>query len=171
MIAGAGGVVMAIGAFLAWLTTATETGGRTSVSGFGAISGDNPLSGTNLNDVLSTGGLGSFRPGLVALVAGAIAVLAGSAAAMSRPTGRHPFRIAAALLVLAGVAGLAWGLFRGFVPGTGGVLAAGEGAAGAGEWVTAAGGLLALATGCWLLSGRADLRRSDPSTRHHGIQS
>lgn len=169
LLAAGGGALMVIGAFLAWLTTSTETGGRTSVSGFGAISGDTPLASSNLNDLLSADHLGTFRPGLVGLVVGGIAVFAGVGAALVRPSGRRPFRVVGVLLVAAGLVGLGWGLFRGVDPGTGGVLATGEGSSGAGPWLTAAGGLLVGLSGGWLLSGRADAR-CDPVTRHPGIQ-
>jgi hypothetical protein len=110
-----------------------------------------------------------LEPLLPPLIVGGVTVLAGGAAALVRPAGRHPFRIAALVLVVGGLVGLGWGLWRGFDPGTGGVLAAGEGSAGAGPWLTAAGGLVALVCGYWLLSGRSDVR-IDPSVRHPGIQ-
>lgn len=170
LIAVAGGALMVIGAFLSWLTTATETGGRTSISGFGAISGDNSVAGSNLNDFLATGGLGTYRPGLIGLTFGLVAVLSGAVVAAARPRGQRPFRIAACLILLAGVAGAGWGVLRGVAPGTGGVFSDGSGSAGVGPWVTATGGLLLLLVALWLFAGRADRAVGAPVQRHRGIQ-
>lgn len=161
--------MMVFGAFLSWLSTSTDAGGKAVVSGFGTISGGSTLAGQNLNDLLSMGGLDSFRPGLIGLIFGILAVLAGIMVALLRPRGPHSFRVVAALLLLCGVVGAGWGLYRGFAPGTAGILAVGDGAAGAGPWITAVGGLVILGAGYWLLAGRADLIVNGP-LRNRGIQ-
>jgi len=170
LIAVSGGALMVIGAFLSWLTTTTETGGSTSVSGFGAISGDNSVAGSNLNDLLATGGLGTYRPGLIGLVFGLVAILSGGVVVSARPRARRPFRIAASLLLLAGIAGAGWGVLRGVAPGTGGVFTDGSGDAGVGPWVTASGGVLLLLVAGWLFAGRADRTIDAADRRHRGIQ-
>jgi hypothetical protein len=170
LIAVAGGALMVSAAFLSWLTTATDTGGISSISGFGAISGDNSVAGGNLNDLLATGGLGTYRPGLIGLVFGITAILSGSTVAAVRPSGQRPFRIAACLILLAGVAGAGWGVLRGMAPGTGGVFTDGSGNAGVGPWVTATGGVLLLLVAGWLFAGRADRTVVAAGRRHRGIQ-
>lgn len=161
---------MVSAAFLSWLTTATDTGGISSISGFGAISGDNSVAGGNLNDLLATSGLGTYRPGLIGLVFGITAILSGSTVAAVRPSGQRPFRIAACLILLAGVAGAGWGVLRGMAPGTGGVFTDGSGNAGVGPWVTATGGVLLLLVAGWLFAGRADRTVVAAGRRHRGIQ-
>lgn len=169
LIAVSGGALMVIGAFLSWLTATTETGGSTSISGFGAISGDNSVAGINLNDLLATGGLGTYRPGLIGLVFGLVAILSGGVVVSARPR-RRPFRVAASLLLLAGIAGAGWGVLRGVAPGTGGVFTDGSGDAGVGPWVTATGGVLLLLVAGWLFAGRADRTIDAADRRHRGIQ-
>ncbi|MGI8414748.1 MAG: hypothetical protein ACR2P2_00770 [Nakamurella sp.] len=170
VVAGAGGALMVIGAFLSWLSTSSDAGGSTVISGFGTISGGSTLAGQNLNDLLSIGGLGTFRPGLIGLIFGSLAVLGGIAVALQRPRGAHSFRVAAVFLLLCGVVGAGWGLYRSFAPGTAGILAAGDGSAGTGPWMTAAGGLVIVAAGCWLLAGRADPTGNRP-LGNRGIQA
>lgn len=161
---------MVIGAFLSWLSTSSDAGGNTVISGFGTISGGSTLTGQNLNDLLSMGGLGSFRPGLIGLIFGILAVLTGIVVALQRPRGAHSFRVAAVLLLLCGAVGAGWGLYRGFAPGTAGILAAGDGSAGAGPWMTSVGGLVIAGAGCWLLAGRADRGVNRP-LGNRGIQA
>lgn len=170
LIAVAGGALLVIGGFLSWLTTTTETGGTTSISGFGRISGDNTVAGSNLNDLLSTGGLGTYRPGMIGLVFGLLAILAGAVVATARPRAQRPFRVAACMILVAGIAGAGWGVLRGVAPGTGGVFTDGSGSAGVGPWVSAAGGLLLLLVALWLFAGRADRAVQDAARRHRGIQ-
>lgn len=171
LISAAGGALLVVAGFLGWLRTATETGGRTTVSGFGSIGGDNTLVGGNLNDLLASSGLGGYRPGLVGLILGIIAIPTGIAVALRRPAVNRPFRVAGVLLALVGLIGSGWGCYRGLAPGTAGVLAAGDSTAAAGPWVTAGGGLLVLIAAGWLLVGRADPDDTDLPLRHRGIQS
>lgn len=170
MVAGAGGALMVIGAFLTWVSTASDAGGNTVISGFGTISGSTAAAGQNLNDLLSVGGLGTFRPGLIGLIFGVLAVLAGIAVAPQQPRRAHSFRVAAAILLLCGAVGAGWGLYRGFAPGTAGILATGDAAAGAGPWLTAVGGVVIVGAACWLLAGRAD-QPVNSALRTRGIQS
>jgi len=170
VICAAGGALLVIAGFLGWLSTATETGGRTTVSGFGSIGGDTTVVGGNLNDLLDSSGLGGYRPGLVGLILGLIAIPTGIAVALRRPAGGRAFRAAGVLLAVVGVTGLCWGLLRGFVPGTAGVLSPGDSRAAAGPWLTAAGGLLVFLAAGWLLLGRADPGRVEPAPSRRGIQ-
>lgn len=170
VICAAGGALLVIAGFLGWLSTATDTGGRTTVSGFGSIGGDNTVVGGNLNDLLDSSGLGGYRPGLVGLILGIIAIASGIAVALQRPSADRSFRVAGVLLAVVGVIGLSWGLLRGFVPGTAGVLMPGDSSAAAGPWLTAGGGLLVLVAAGWLLAGRADPDHTDLPQRHRGIQ-
>lgn len=145
----------------------TDRGGLTSIGGLGAVSGDSSLAGTNLNDLIS--GIGSFRPGLIGLLIGAIAVLAGVVLALVRPVRPRPFRVSAALLTALGVAATGWGVYRWIDPDPAGVLGGGRGMSGAGVWLTVAGGLVLLGVAVWLWWGRADAR-SEEIPRHRGIQ-
>ena len=71
-----------------------------------------------------------------------------------------------AVLVLCGLAGVGWGLFRGFDPGDAGVFEAGDAAAGIGPWLTALGGVLVLAAAVAIFVGVIDPPRAgDRSTR------
>ncbi|NNG34706.1 hypothetical protein [Nakamurella aerolata] len=170
IVAGLGGAAAIVGAVLPWISTTGE-GGRIGISGLGSITGSQ-LGGSNLNDLIAIGGVGSYRPGLVGLVAGIITVLLGIGivlAAAGGVRGSRPWRWVSLPLLLLGVLTAGWGLWRTFAPGTAaGVLAAGDAAAGAGPVVSAIGGVLMLVAGGWLLSGRAD---PAPVTRRSaGIQ-
>lgn len=151
--AGAGALTMFAASFAPWVRTDTETGGATSIDGWGGIDGDNPLAGANLNDVLD--GVSSFRPGLIGTLFGALAVVAAVALA-SVPGGPRPHRITAAVLALCGLMSLGWGVWRGVDPGSAGVFDAGESGAGWGAWLTALGGLLTGGAAVPILRGRID---------------
>lgn len=162
-----GGAMLLTATALPWLRTDTDTGGVTSVGGFGAVSGDSPLAGGDLNDVLE--GVGSFRPGLIGLLIGIVVVLAGGVLALVRPIRPRPFRVSAALLSVLGVSAIGWGGYRWLDPDPAGVLGVGEAMSGAGCWLTVAGGVLVLAVAGWLWSGRADPQDEEHSP-HRGIQ-
>lgn len=139
LVAASGGL-LAIGAsFAPWISTDTEDGGSTSISGWGGITGSSSIAGTNLNDVLD--GAGTYRPGLFGVIFGVIAVICGIAiAAVYR--GRRPHRITACVLGVCGILCAAWGLFRGSNPGDAGVFEAGDAAAGIGPWLTTLAGII-----------------------------
>lgn len=166
-MAAVGGVALLTASVLPWLRTATDSGGLTSVGGLGGVSGDSPLAGNNLNDVIA--GISSFRPGLIGLMIGATAVLAGGVLVLVRPVRPRPFRVSAAVLTALGSAAIAWGAYRWIDPDPAGVLGNGRAMSGAGAWLTVAGGLVLLGVAGWLWWGRAD-PRPEERTRHRGIQ-
>lgn len=160
-----GGLLAFLASFLTWIATGTDDGGTTSIDGWGAITGSSQIAGTNLNDVLA--GASTYRPGLIGLIFGAIALVAGIAVAATTQ-GTRPHRVTAAVLTLAGGVLTVWGGFRGLVPGDAGVLDPGEATAGAGPWVTALGGLLVLGVAAVIVVGRID--PTPPATRRRGVQ-
>ncbi|MET0863569.1 MAG: hypothetical protein ABWZ98_04485 [Nakamurella sp.] len=164
-LAGLGGLVMIGASFLPWITVETVDLGSAAINGWGGISGDTPIAGTNLNDVLD--GAGSYRPGLIGLIFGAIAVIAAIVIA-GISQGNRPHRITAMVLVLCGLIAAGWGLFRGIDPGDAGVLDAGEGAAGFGPWLLAIGGVLALVSAGLIFAGLIDPRLSAAGRRGIG---
>ncbi|MEP6562697.1 MAG: hypothetical protein ABJD68_16680 [Nakamurella sp.] len=164
-LAGLGGVLMIGASFLTWISTATEDGGNTAIDGWGGISGSSQIAGTNLNDVLD--GAGSYRPGLIGLIFGAVTVIAAIVIA-SIARGPRPHRITAALLVLCGLVAVGWGVFRSIDPGDAGVFDAGEAAAGFGPWLLVLGGVLALLSAVLIFVGVIDPRAFTPGRR--GIQ-
>jgi len=166
VIAAGAGAAMIVSSFLTWVSTPAETGGRTRVSGWGAISGASDIAGTNLNDVLQMGGGGSYRPGLLGLIFGGIA-LVGAAVLLLVPGKVRPHRVTASVLILCGVVGAGWGLLRALAPASAGVLDAGDGRAGFGPWLLAASGFVLLMAGTALLAGLLDTPEPD---RHRGIQ-
>ncbi len=100
LVAGAAGLLLIASSFLAWITTPMQTGGRTSISGWGLISGgSDEANGVNFNDLMS--GVGSYRPGAVALIAGAVALIPALIVAVTGP-GRRPSRIVAVVLAACG---------------------------------------------------------------------
>ena len=110
-MAGAGGLLAIGSSFLPWISTATEDGGSTSITGWGGITGSSGIAGTNLNDVLD--GAGTYRPGLMGLIFGGIALIAAIAIA-SVSQGQRPHRITAAVLTPVRACSCAgWGVFRG----------------------------------------------------------
>jgi hypothetical protein len=152
-VAGAGGLLAIGSSFLPWISTATEDGGTTSITGWGGISGSSGIAGTNLNDVLD--GSASYRPGLLGLIFGSIAVIAAIAIA-GVSQGRRPHRITAAVLSLTGLICTGWGVFRGIDPGDAGVFEAGDVSVGIGPWLTALGGVLMLAAAAVIFAGVID---------------
>lgn len=164
-VAGLGALLMIGSSFLPWISTDTEDGGSTAITGWGGITGSSGIAGTNLNEVLD--GAGTYRPGLIGAIFGVIALIAAIAVA-SVAGGARPHRVSAAVLVLCGVAGVGWGLYRGFDPGDAGVFEAGEAAAGIGPWLTALGGVLVLAAAVSILVGAGD--PPAPATGRRGIQ-
>lgn len=161
------GIALLMTPVLPWLRTATDRGGVTSVGGLGAVSGDSSLAGGNLNDVIA--GFGSFRPGLIGLLIGAVAVLSGAVLALVRPVRPRPFRVSAVVLTALGVTAVGWGAYRWIDPDPAGVLGDGRAMSGAGSWLTVAGGLLLLGVSVRLWQGRVD-PRPEERIRHRGIQ-
>jgi hypothetical protein len=152
-VAAVGGLVAIGSSFLPWISTATEDGGTTSITGWGGITGSSGIAGTNLNDVLD--GAGTYRPGLLGLTFGGIALIAAIALA-SVSQGLRPHRITAAVLTLCGLACAGWGLFRGINPGDAGVFEAGDVSVAIGPWLTALGGVLMLAAAAVIFAGAID---------------
>jgi len=152
-VAGLGALLMIGASFLPWISTGTEDGGRTAITGWGGITGSSGIAGTNLNDVLD--GAGTYRPGLIGAIFGVIALIAAIAVA-AVAGGARPHRVTASVLVLCGLVGVGWGVFRGFDPGDAGVFEAGDAAVGIGPWLTALGGLLVLAAAVTILVGVID---------------
>ncbi len=152
-LAGAAGLLMIIASFLPWITAATEDGGTTAITGWGGITGSSPIAGTNLNDVLD--GDGTYRPGLIGLLFGAITlIVAITLAAVGG--GARPHRVTAAVLALCGLVTAGWGLYRALAPGDANVFQPGETSAGFGPWCTALAGALAIGAAALVLAGRID---------------
>jgi hypothetical protein len=163
-VAGVGGGLAIGSSFLPWISTATVDGGTTSITGWGGITGSSGIAGSNLNDVLD--GAGSYRPGVLGLIFGSIALIAAIAVA-SVSNGRRPHRITAAMLSLTGLICTGWGVFRGIDPGDAGVFEAGDVSAALGPWLTALGGVLMLVAAAAIFAGVID--PPPPQTRR-GIQ-
>ncbi len=161
-----GGLLAFVATFLPWLTTDTEDGGTTSITGWGGITGSSQIAGTNLNDVLD--GSGTYRPGLIGLIFGVIAAVAGFVIMVYLPEGRRPHRVTASVLALCGVMCLAWGLWRGIEPGDASVFEAGETSAAFGPWLTMIAGVLMLVPAVVIFAGRIDAPVARPARR--GIQ-
>ena len=162
----AAGLLAVVGSFQTWITAPTETGGVTRVSGWGAIGGDSQLAGTDLNDALD--GVSTYRPGMLALAFGALAVVTAVVLA-SVVIAPRPHRIPAAVLALCGVALAGWGAVRAFAPGDAGVFLPGEASAGPGPWLVLAAGVVLLAVAAVVLTGRLDPPRP-PERLRRGIQ-
>lgn len=163
--AGSGALLLIGASFLPWITTATDDGGTTSITGWGGITGNSGIAGTNLNEVLD--GAGTYRPGLIGTIFGVIALVAAIAIA-SVAGGARPHRVTASVLSLCGLAGLAWGVFRGLDPGDAGVFDAGDASAGIGPWLAALGGVVILAAAVTIFVGVIDPPRT--VTGRRGIQ-
>lgn len=161
-----GGLLAFVATFLPWLSAGTEDGGRTSITGWGGITGSSQIAGTNLNDVLN--GVGSYRPGLIGLIFGVLAAIAGVAIMVHLPDGRRPHRVTAAVLTLCGLVCLGFGVWRGLSPGDASVFDPGEAAAAFGPWLTAIGGVLMLVPAAAIFAGRIDAAAGRPARR--GIQ-
>ncbi len=161
-----GGLLALVATFLPWLSADTADGGRTSITGWGGITGSSQIAGTNLNDVLN--GVGSYRPGLVGLILGVVAAIAGVVIMVYLPEGRRPHRVTAAVLSLCGLVCLGFGLWRGLAPGDASVFEAGETSAAFGPWLTAIGGAAMLVPAVAIFLGRIDATVPRPMRR--GIQ-
>ena len=161
-----GGLLALVATFLPWLSADTADGGRTSITGWGGITGSSQIAGTNLNDVLN--GIGSYRPGLIGLIFGVVAAIAGVVIMVYLPEGRRPHRVTAAVLSLCGLVCLGFGLWRGLAPGDASVFEAGETSAAFGPWLTAIGGAAMLVPAVAIFLGRIDATVPRPVRR--GIQ-
>ncbi len=164
-IVGAAGCIAA--STLTWLSLPDDTGGLVTLSGWGSVSGGQ-ISGQNVNDV--TQGFASYRPGALAVVIGALALVAGFGIALvSR--GEKPHRIPASVLTLVGLGGLAWGLIRGISPGDlSGVYADAHSqiSSGLGPWLTAGSSLVLVAVAVVVFAGLLD--PPPPLVLRRGIQ-
>lgn len=151
----AAGLALIGSSFLGWITTAMVGGGRTSISGWGMISGGNPvIDGVNLNTLMA--GEGSYRPGVPVLAIGAITVVPALILAVTG-AGHRPNRVVGGLLAACGAAGVGWGLAKIIAPGDAvGVLPDGQGAPGAGPMLATAAGVVLLVVAGLLLAGRLD---------------
>lgn len=153
-----------IASVLPWISVPDGTGGTTSISGWGGVTGGQ-ISGQNINDVMD--GFATFRPGTLSVIIGGLALLSAVGIALVA-RGDKPHRIPAAALTLCGLGGLAWGIFRGAAPGdVAGVLGAGEGSSGWGPWLLAGCSLILLAAAMVVFAGVLD---PPPPIRHRGIQ-
>jgi hypothetical protein len=157
MLAAAGCIAASV---LTWLSLPDGAGGTTLVSGWGAISGGSQIAGENINDAMN--GNATFRPGTLAVIIGAFALLASIGIALVGKE-QWPHRIPAAVLTLCGFAGLAWGILGVIRPDSVGVLGPGEGSSGAGPWLLAGCSLVLLAVAAAIFAGLLDLSR--PSGR------
>jgi hypothetical protein len=161
-----GGLLAFAASFLPWLSAGTEDGGTTAITGWGGITGSSQIAGTNLNDVLN--GQGSYRPGLIGLIFGVVAAVAGVVIMVYLPEGRRPHRVTAAVLSLCGLVCLGFGLWRGLAPGDASVFEAGETSAALGPWLTVIGAVLILVPAAAIFAGRIDVVAPAPVRR--GIQ-
>jgi len=165
LVAALGAVLAIVASFLPWISTDTEDGGSTSITGWGGITGSSGIAGTNLNDVLD--GAGTYRPGLIAVIAGVVALIAAIAlASVSR--GERPHRITAAVLTLCGMVCAGWGFYRGLDPGDANVFDPGETTAGLGPWLTALAGVILIVAAVLVFLGLIDPRPI--ATGRRGIQ-
>jgi|GEM_PF-1726395 len=153
--AGLGAALAIVASFLPWISTDTEDGGSTSITGWGGITGSSGIAGTNLNDVLD--GAGTYRPGLLGTIFGVIALIAAIALA-SVAKGERPHRITAAVLALSGLVCAGWGMYRGVDPGDANVFNLGETTAGLGPWLTAPAGVMMIVAAVLVLVGMIDPR-------------
>ena len=153
-VAALAAALLLIGAsFATWLALPDGAGGTTSVSGWGQISGGSQITGQNLNDAMN--GNATFRPGLVVLLFGALAIPAALAVAPAGK-GAHPHRIAAVVLTLSGLIATGWAIWRLLTPDSAELLEAGEGRPGAGQWLALAGGLVLLGAAGMIFARLAD---------------
>ena len=165
-LAGVVSALLLIGAsFATWLRLPDDAGGTTTVNGWGGVGGGAQIAGQNLNDVMA--GQATFRPGIIPLILGVLVLLAAIVIAVAA-IGPRPHRVSAATLIAAGVLALGWGIWRLLDPDTVGLLASGEGGAGGGQWLTLAGGLLAVTAGMLVLLGAVD---PPPRVVSRGIQA
>jgi len=164
-VAAAGGLLAVVASFLSWIHTETVDGGNTAITGWGGITGSSSIAGSNLNEVLD--GESTYRPGVIGVIFGLIAVVAAIAIA-SVAKGQRPHRITASVLVLCGLVLAAWGLYRGIDAGDAGVFEPGEASAGAGPFLTAVGGVLTIVAAVAIFAGLID--PPERLTGRRGIQ-
>jgi len=151
----AGGLALIASTFLGWITTPMQSGGTTSISGWGTISGGSELvDGVNLNTLMA--GMGSYRPAVPVVIVGAVTVIPALVLAVTGP-GARPRRIVGAILVVCGAMATAWSLVKVIAPGDAlGVLPEGEHAPGFGPMLATAAGLVILAAGVVAVLGLLD---------------
>ena len=147
----AGGCIAA--SILTWLALPDGAGSSTFVSGWGDISGGSQITGQNINDAAN--GNGSFRPGLLAVIIGGLALLAAIAIALPA-YGRKPNRIPASVLTLCGLGGLAWGIVRILAPNSLSLPDSGGFTSGAGPWLLAGASVIFLAVAAVVFLGLLD---------------
>ncbi|MET3806450.1 hypothetical protein ABIB25_003465 [Nakamurella sp. UYEF19] len=149
---------------LVWFTVP----GGASISGWGHISGGQADgNGQNINDVLAGLTTSTYRPGVLAVVIGVLALLAGLGIALVA-RGEKPHRIPAALLALCGAGGLTWGLLRALSPGDlAGLYPDACNGSGLGPWLTAASSVVLLAAAVVVFLGLLD---PPPPVARRGIQ-
>lgn len=138
---------------LTWLALPAGSGLSTYVSGWGVISGGSQIAGQNINDAAN--GNATFRPGLLAVIVGVIALLAAIAMALAA-RGPKPHRIPASVLTLGGVAGLAWGIVRISSPNSLDLPDDAGFSSGAGPWLLAGSSVVLLAIAVVVFIGLLD---------------
>lgn len=153
LIALAGAVLNLVASFQVWLRLPDGAGGVSTASGWGAVAGGAQIAGQNLNDALA--GQATFRPGLIPLLFGGLTLPAVLALALVGG-GIRPHRITGAVLAGCGLITLSWGIWRAVAPDSVGLLAAGEGGPGVGQWLSIAGGALLVTSAVALLVGVLD---------------
>ena len=153
LVALAGAVLNLTASFQVWLRLPDGAGGISTVGGWGAISGGAQIAGQNLNDAMD--GRATFRPGLIPLLFGGLAVPAVLALVLVSG-GMRPHRITGAVLAGCGLLTVGWGIWRAVAPDSVGLLAAGEGSPGIGQWLCIGGGLLLVGVAASLLLGVLD---------------
>jgi hypothetical protein len=161
MLASAGCIIASV---LIWI----QIPDGAAISGWGHIVGGQPDgNNTNINDALQGFTTTTYRPGVLAMIIGVLALLAAFGIAVVA-RGEKPHRIPASLLVLCGVGGIVWGLVRGIAPGDlASLYPGGVTASGTGPWLTAGCSLVLLAASVVVFTGVLD---PPPQVRHRGIQ-
>lgn len=153
LIALAGAVLNLAASFQVWLRLPDGAGAVSTANGWGAVAGGAQIAGQNLNDALA--GQATFRPGLIPLLFGGLTLPAVLALALVGG-GIRPHRITGAVLAGCGLITLSWGIWRAVAPDSVGLLAAGEGGPGVGQWLSIAGGGLLVTSAVALLVGVLD---------------
>ncbi len=158
LLSGAG---MVISSLLNWLVVPTDSGGVTLVNGWGTMSGGGQ-DGYNLNDLMS--GYATFRPGLWPTVCGPLVIvcaviLAVAAVRAGQRDRAHPrpgglsraVRMVAVIAFVLALVALGWSIYRLRQPDAAGVLEAGDGGPGDGQWVSLAAALIGAVAAvlCW----------------------
>lgn len=168
LIVALGAMLASAGCIIASVLTWIQVPDGAAISGWGHIVGGQPDgNNTNINDALQGLTTATYRPGVLAMIVGVLALLAAFGIALvSR--GEKPHRIPAAVLVLCGVGGIAWGLIRGVAPGDlASLYPGGVTSSGIGPWLTAGCSVILLAAAVVVFTGVLD---PPPTVRHRGIQ-